>query len=356
MICPKCGKELPEDAKFCLECGTPLESKESELENNEVEKIEEVVQEVVINEPETQEVTEEESESLEETIETNEEEIVEEVQEKSEENKEEEVHPNKIWYYVSNNQSIGPFSVEEMEELIENKTIYGNTYVWKSGLKDWIYLKNSGLAIYLQKEEANKKTETTSEDASWFYVNSSNQQMGPFTEEEMVQFIKEGIITANTYVWKSGMMDWIHCKESTLFSRPSGDGGFNNFANGNTNKIFIETRSIPVCIVLSLVTCGIYNLYWIYRLAKDTNTLNAAQQKPVGQDAGMVVLLYIVTCGLYGIYFYWKVGKLVKQLQFENGYYVEDNSLVMMLLCIFGLGLISNCILQSTLNDIQRYA
>lgn len=45
MICPKCKKELPEDAKFCLECGTPLKSKESELENNEVKEIkEEVVQ------------------------------------------------------------------------------------------------------------------------------------------------------------------------------------------------------------------------------------------------------------------------------------------------------------------------
>ena len=55
MICPKCQKELPEDAKFCLECGTPLESKESELENNEVKDIkEEVVQETVIDEPETQ--------------------------------------------------------------------------------------------------------------------------------------------------------------------------------------------------------------------------------------------------------------------------------------------------------------
>ena len=367
MICPKCQKELPEDAKFCLECGTPLESKESELENNEVEDIkEEVVQETVTDESETQEVTEDEietqdevkedSESLEETSETNEEDTVEEVQEETKETKEEETHSNKIWYYVSNNQSVGPFSVEEMEDLIENKTIYGNTYVWKSGLKDWIYLKNSDLAAYLQKEGTNTKTETTSEDASWFYVNSSNQQMGPYTEEEMVQFIKEGIITANTYVWRSGMMDWIHCKDSTLFDRRSGSGGFNNYANGNTNKIFIETRSIPVCIILSIVTCGIYNLYWIYRLAKDVNTLNAAQQKPTGQDAGMVILLYIITCGLYGIYFYWKVGKLVKQLQFDIGYYVEDNSLVMMLLCIFGLGLISNCILQSTLNDIQRYA
>ena len=188
MICPKCQKELPEDAKFCLECGTPLESKESELKNNEVEDIkEEVVQETVIDEPETQKVTEDEietqdkveddSKSLEETSETNEEDTVEEVQEETKETKEEETHSNKIWYYVSNNQSVGPFSVEEMEDLIENKTIYGNTYVWKSGLKDWIYLKNSDLAAYLQKEETNTKTETISEDASWFYVNSSNQQM-----------------------------------------------------------------------------------------------------------------------------------------------------------------------------------
>lgn len=138
--------------------------------------------------------------------------------------------------------------------------------------------KEFGFSYISSKEETSTKTETTSEDASWFYVNSSNQQMGPYTEEEMVQFIKEGIITANTYVWKSGMMDWIHCKDSTLFDRRSGSGGFNNYANGNTNKIFIETRSIPVCIILSIVTCGIYNLYWIYRLAKDVNTLNAAQQ------------------------------------------------------------------------------
>ena len=169
MICPKCKKELPEDAKFCLECGTPLESKESELENNEVEDIqEEVIQETVTDEPETQKVTEDEietqdevkedSESLEETSETNEEDTVEEVQEETKETKEEETHSNKIWYYVSNNQSVGPFSVEEMEDLIENKTIYGNTYVWKSGLKDWIYLKNSDLAAYLQKEGTNTKT------------------------------------------------------------------------------------------------------------------------------------------------------------------------------------------------------
>lgn len=205
MICPKCQKELPEDAKFCLECGTPLKSKESELENNEVKEIkEEVVQETVTDEPETQEVTEDEtetqdeveddSESLEETIETSEEETVEEIQEETKETNEEDVHSNKIWYYVSNNQSVGPFSVEEMEELIENKTIYGNTYVWKSGLKDWIYLKNSDLAAYLQKEETNTKTETTSEDASWFYVNSSNQQMGPYTEEEWYSLLKKALL------------------------------------------------------------------------------------------------------------------------------------------------------------------
>ena len=170
MICPKCQKELPEDAKFCLECGTPLKSKESELENNEVKEIkEEVVQETVTDEPETQEVTEnetetqdevkEDSKSLEETSETNEEDTVEEIQEETKETNEEDVHSNKIWYYVSNNQSVGPFSVEEMEDLIENKTIYGNTYVWKSGLKDWIYLKELRFSCISSKEETSTKTE-----------------------------------------------------------------------------------------------------------------------------------------------------------------------------------------------------
>ena len=34
----------------------------------------------------------------------------------------------------------------------------------------------------------------------------------------------------------------------------------------------IERRNIAVCIVLTLVTCGIYGIYWIVCLTNDVNT------------------------------------------------------------------------------------
>ena len=36
----------------------------------------------------------------------------------------------------------------------------------------------------------------------------------------------------------------------------------------------IERRNIAVCIVLTLVTCGIYGIYWIVCLTNDVNTVS----------------------------------------------------------------------------------
>lgn len=33
----------------------------------------------------------------------------------------------------------------------------------------------------------------------------------------------------------------------------------------------VEERNIAMCIILSLVTCGIYGLYWFVCLTEDTN-------------------------------------------------------------------------------------
>lgn len=338
MNCRKCGKELPEGAKFCVECGA------SQV-NNDVETTEVVedqnVEEIVEN---NEEVIEDTNEVIEDVLDENE--VIEEAKEQ-----------DKIWYYVSNNQSLGPCTESEMIDLIQDGTIKSTTYIWKSGLKDWVYLKDSELAGYVvdKKEETDNVEEN--KDACWFYVNSGNQQTGPFTQDEMIQLIKNGTINGNTYVWKSGMADWIRCKDSTLFYNMGNIPNPNQiYSNGNTDKAYLEIRSIPMAVILSIVTCGLYGFYWLYVLAKDINMLNARQGKPVGTDAGLVVLFTILTCGLYEIYFYWKAGKLLRQLEFNNQYYVEDNSLVMVLLSIFGFGIISSCILQSTLNDIQKYA
>ena len=74
----------------------------------------------------------------------------------------------------------------------------------------------------------------------------------------------------------------------------------------------IERRNIAVCIVLTLVTCGIYGIYWIVCLTNDVNTVSGDVN---GTSGGMVVLLTIVTCGIYGIYWMLKLNDEINLLR-----------------------------------------
>ena len=57
----------------------------------------------------------------------------------------------------------------------------------------------------------------------------------------------------------------------------------------------IKRKNIAVCILLTIFTCGIYGLFWIYSL---TESVNLALNERNGTSGGMVVLLTIITCGV----------------------------------------------------------
>ena len=50
-----------------------------------------------------------------------------------------------------------------------------------------------------------------------------------------------------------------------------------------------------MCIILSIVTFGIYGLYWLYCLASDVNTLTGEENS----SGFKVLILSIITLGLY---------------------------------------------------------
>lgn len=62
-------------------------------------------------------------------------------------------------------------------------------------------------------------------------------------------------------------------------------------------------RGILKLILLSLITCGIYDLWFIYDLAKDVNIMCEGDGK---KTAGLLkmMLLSLITCGIYGIYWW----------------------------------------------------
>lgn len=113
----------------------------------------------------------------------------------------------------------------------------------------------------------------------------------------------------------------------------------------------IQKRSIPLCIILSLVTCGIYGLYWLVCLANDINTASGRDNDTSG---GMVLLLSIITCNIYGLYWMYKAGEKVDEARAARGMTSQNNGLLYLLLSLFGFSIVSWALLQSELNQFAE--
>lgn len=113
--------------------------------------------------------------------------------------------------------------------------------------------------------------------------------------------------------------------------------------------VMIERRNIAVCIVLTLVTCGIYGIYWIVCLTNDVNTVSGDVN---GTSGGMVVLLTIVTCGIYGIYWAYKQGEKLDFIKNNRGIPSSNSGVLYLILQIFGFGIIAYALMQNELNKL----
>ena len=113
--------------------------------------------------------------------------------------------------------------------------------------------------------------------------------------------------------------------------------------------VMIERRNIAVCIVLTLVTCGIYGIFWIVCLTNDVNTVSGDVN---GTSGGMVVLLTIVTCGIYGIYWAYKQGEKLDFTKNNRGIPSSNSGVLYLILQIFGFGIIAYALMQNELNKL----
>ena len=112
----------------------------------------------------------------------------------------------------------------------------------------------------------------------------------------------------------------------------------------------VPNRNIVVSLVLSLVTCGIYGIYWMIVLQDDSNIVSEDNNT----SGVMVFLLSLITCGIYGFYWYYKMGQKLFQAGQKYGKQISDNSLIYILLGVFGLGIVNYCLMQSDLNKFSN--
>ena len=136
---------------------------------------------------------------------------------------------------------------------------------------------------------------------------------------------------------------------------PAGFYGQRPMANpSQTARPISTSRGLFKYILLNLITCGIYGLFFIHSLAADVNEMCQEDGK---KTAGLLpyILLSFITCGIYGIYWDYQVANRLQ----ENGYRYgcpisESGSTVLLwiivgwLLCLVGPFIAFNIIIKNT--------
>jgi|GEM_PF-413800 len=118
------------------------------------------------------------------------------------------------------------------------------------------------------------------------------------------------------------------------------------------------TRNPALTLILILLTCGLYYLYFIYIVSEETQEFLGERDT----SPAVEVLLSVLTCGLYNVYWDYKIGKRIAEMCGAVGLPVTDNSVLYLVLDLIGvggfggLGLFNPLLQQDGLNRIWSAA
>ncbi|MBR4909860.1 MAG: DUF4234 domain-containing protein [Clostridia bacterium] len=122
---------------------------------------------------------------------------------------------------------------------------------------------------------------------------------------------------------------------------------------GAPTGISFGQRNLAVAIILSIVTCGIYGIYWMIKMVDELNEASGDSNAASGVT---VFLLSLVTCGIYTLIWLYMAGGRINTAKAKRGMPTDPNTgIIYLVLAIFGLSIVSYALLQIELNKIAAY-
>ncbi len=107
--------------------------------------------------------------------------------------------------------------------------------------------------------------------------------------------------------------------------------------------------SIAKYVILSIVTLGIFNIYWQYRQMSFVNK-TASEEK---FSFVKWLIFTIITCGIYHIYYEYVMGRELVMLQEKYGISKSDDlTTISVVLSVIGLTIVVDAIQQREINMI----
>ncbi len=109
----------------------------------------------------------------------------------------------------------------------------------------------------------------------------------------------------------------------------------------------IQPRNIVTALILSIVTCGIYGIYWIICITREADSV----KDPAADTLlDIILMLFLPFIGLY------LVEKKFTEGCAARGVAHKDNSIVYLVLGLFGLSIVALCMMQNDLNKLATPA
>lgn len=105
----------------------------------------------------------------------------------------------------------------------------------------------------------------------------------------------------------------------------------------------IKSRNIVTCILLTLITCGIYGIYWVICMAREAVSVKDPS------DSGILEIVLMLFLPFVG--FYLAEQKLAAGCA-EKGIDHKDNAILYLILGLVGLSIVNYCMMQSDLNKL----
>lgn len=98
----------------------------------------------------------------------------------------------------------------------------------------------------------------------------------------------------------------------------------------------MKKRNIVLAILFTIITFGIYGIYWFVCLTNDSNTINPEKKTASG---GLAILFTLISFGIYGFYWNYKLG--VK---------LTGGGALYLILSLIGFGWVNYILAQSEIN------
>lgn len=96
-----------------------------------------------------------------------------------------------------------------------------------------------------------------------------------------------------------------------------------------------SNRGLFKYIILTIITCGIYSYWFIYKLAEDVNIMCDGDGKKTG---GLIkfIVLSIITCGIYSWFWYYNIGNRLAENAPRYNLHFSENGTTILMWFIFG--------------------